>query len=616
MSYCLNPDCQNPQNPDINKFCQRCGTKLVLGDRYRALKPIGQGGFGRTFLAVDEYKPSKPRCVIKQFFPQAQGTKTAEKAAALFQQEAVRLDELGKHRQIPELLAYFTQDLRQYLVQEFIDGQNLAQELAEEGAFNETQIRQVLNDLLPVLQFVHEHQVIHRDIKPENILRRRGDNQLVLVDFGAAKFTTGTSLARTGTVIGSAGYVAPEQAVGKANFASDVYSLGVTCIHLLTLMHPFELFDISESDWVWRQYLTSPISDRLSPILDKMVQSAIKRRYQSVAEVLKDLNPQPTPAAVKPDPPPAAPIILTPTSTPETQSWKCVQTLTGHSNLFGTVRSVVFTPNSQLLASGSEDRTIKLWNLATGKQIRTLAGHSDYVRTVAISSDGQTLVSGSDDKIIKLWNLNAGQEIRTLFGHSGYVRSVAISQDSQTLASGGDDKIIRLWKLQTGEAICTLAGHSSNIQTVAISPDSKIIASGSWDNTVKLWNLSSRQEVYTLSGHSNTVRAVVFISNAHLLASGSDDKTIKIWDCSIGKEVYTIIGHTKAVTSVAISPDGETLASGSDDNTIKLWNLKTGQEVCTLYGHSHYVVSVSFSPDGQILASGSCDNTIKIWRCD
>lgn len=191
MSYCLNPFCPNPQHTNDGKFCLTCGSKLLLKERYRAIKPLGQGGFGRTFLAVDEDKPSKPRCVIKQFFPQAQGTSTVEKAVELFTQEAMRLDELGKHPQIPELLAYFTQDDRQYLVQEFIDGLNLAEELAQRGAFNEAEIRHLLNDLLPVLQFCHERQVIHRDIKPENIIQRRSTasaiGNLVLVDFGLQK---------------------------------------------------------------------------------------------------------------------------------------------------------------------------------------------------------------------------------------------------------------------------------------------------------------------------------------------------------------------------------------------------------------------------------------------
>ncbi|YAF96536.1 MAG: protein kinase [Nodularia sp. CChRGM 3473] len=296
MSYCLNPHCSQPRNPHNVKFCLSCGAKLLLKERYRAIKPIGQGGFGRTFLAVDEDKPSKPHCVIKQFYTQAQGTNTVQKAIELFTQEAVQLDELGKHPQIPELLAYFTQDDRQYLVQEFIKGQNLAQELAQKGAFSETQIWQLLNDLLPVLQFCHAKQVIHRDIKPENIILRESQGEAlrksVLVDFGASKSATGNALNKTGTSIGTPEYVAPEQIRGRAIFASDIYSLGATCINLLTQRSPFDSYDINNDTWIWQQYLQTPVSHQLSRILDKMLVSIPVRRYQRVEEVIQDLNQQ------------------------------------------------------------------------------------------------------------------------------------------------------------------------------------------------------------------------------------------------------------------------------------------------------------------------------------
>ncbi|MDZ8107783.1 MAG: serine/threonine-protein kinase [Nostoc sp. DedQUE12a] len=310
MSYCLNPRCPKPENSGNVNFCLTCGSKLLLKERYRAIKPIGQGGFGRTFLAVDEDKPSKPRCVIKQFYPQAQGTNTVQKAVELFNQEAVQLDELGKHPQIPELLAYFTQEDRQYLVQEFIDGQNLAQELAHKGAFSEAQIWQLLNDLLPVLKFCHARQVIHRDIKPENIILRSGDGKLVLVDFGASKSATGTALNRTGTSIGSPEYVAPEQMRGRAIFASDIYSLGATCINLLTRRSPFDSYDTNNDTWIWQKYLKVPVSNALSRILNKMLESIPMRRYQTVDDVLKDLNQHSQPATpantAKPVPQPQA----------------------------------------------------------------------------------------------------------------------------------------------------------------------------------------------------------------------------------------------------------------------------------------------------------------------
>jgi serine/threonine protein kinase len=291
MRQCLNPECLH-RNPDNFQFCQKCGSKLLLRERYAPQSILGQGGFGRTFLAIDEDKPSKPFCVIKQFLPQAQGTDSIEKASQLFAQEAERLEELGKHPQIPELMAYFTADNRQYLVQEFVQGETLEAELNKNGVFAEKQIRELLIELLEILQFVHSKQVIHRDIKPENIIRRSADNKLFLVDFGAAKVVEQKQRTVTGTIIGSAEYCAPEQSMGKPKFISDLYSLGVTCLHLLTYISPFDLYDVMEGEWVWRDYLNgNVVSDELGKILERLASPLPKQRYQSVAEVLNVLNP-------------------------------------------------------------------------------------------------------------------------------------------------------------------------------------------------------------------------------------------------------------------------------------------------------------------------------------
>ena len=253
---------------------------------------MGKGGFGRTFLAVDQSKSAKNFCVIKQFLPDIKSKKGLRKAAELFKREAMRLNELGKHSQIPELLAFFNQESRQYLIQEFIDGEDLSKELKRQGVFNEQQIKEVLNDMLAVLQFVHANHVIHRDIKPENIIRRKQDGKLVLVDFGAAKEAEAGDPSVTGTIIGSAAYIPPEQAVGKPQFASDLYSLGATCLHLLTNIEPTELFDVAEGEWIWREYLEedNDISYELSHVLDKLVEGATKRRFQTVEEVLQALG--------------------------------------------------------------------------------------------------------------------------------------------------------------------------------------------------------------------------------------------------------------------------------------------------------------------------------------
>lgn len=295
MSYCITPGCFAPHNLDSAKYCLSCGSKLWLKERYRPVQPIGSGGFGKTFLAVDEDIPSKPRCVIKQFYIQDASSLVARKAAELFDQEAVRLDELGQHPQIPTLLAHFEQNRQLYLVQELIPGKTLMQELQQKGVCNEAQIWALLQDLLPVLQYVHTHQVIHRDIKPANIIRREPDGKLVLIDFGVAKLITNTALLHTGTIVGSPEYMAPEQIKGKAFPASDLYSLGVTCIHLLTEVPPFDMFDSINDCWVWRDFLPlqKQVSNRLGKVLDKLLQGTVKNRYQSADAVLQDLNSTP-----------------------------------------------------------------------------------------------------------------------------------------------------------------------------------------------------------------------------------------------------------------------------------------------------------------------------------
>ena len=286
--YCFQRNCLQPENFAHSRICQSCGSNLLLKGRYRALRLVGRGGFGRTFKGMDESQITENYCAIKQFWLEP-NNRDRKKAADLFQQEAERLSVLGKHPNIPQLKDSFIESKEQYLIQEFIAGKNL--ERAK--VWKEREIRQLLINILPSLQFIHNHQIIHRDIKPENIICR-SDNSLVLVDFGAAKVVTKAMANKTGTVIGSAAYTAPEQLRGKAVFASDLYSLGVTCIHLLTQVHPFDLYDSNENVWNWREYLTQPVSPALGRILDKAIALPLDRRYQSAKEMLLDLNRQPS----------------------------------------------------------------------------------------------------------------------------------------------------------------------------------------------------------------------------------------------------------------------------------------------------------------------------------
>ncbi|MEG3860112.1 serine/threonine-protein kinase [Microcoleus sp. herbarium12] len=290
MSYCLNPECQKPENPNTAELCLNCNFNLLLRQRYRPIQLLGRGGFGKTFLAIDEDIPSQPRCAVKQFYFYDRDPEIFKKAVELFHQEAVRLDDL-KHPQIPKLLACFKQETQIYLVQEFIDGPTLKQEL-DDSVYDENKTWQLLQDLLPVLKFIHNSHVVHRDIKPENIIRRLSDNKLVLIDFGIAKLLTDSALLRSATLIGSQDYVAPEQMRGKVFPASDLYSLGVTCIRLMTQVPPLDMYDYKTERWFWREFLPkgTSISHNLGEILDKLLQTHLSGRYSFAEEVLQDIN--------------------------------------------------------------------------------------------------------------------------------------------------------------------------------------------------------------------------------------------------------------------------------------------------------------------------------------
>jgi len=275
-------------------------------------------------------------------------------------------------------------------------------------------------------------------------------------------------------------------------------------------------------------------------------------------------------------------------------------TLQGHAK---AVLSVAFSPDGKTLASASLDKTIKLWEVAAGKEQATLHGHSDWVVSVAFSPDGRTLASASDDHTVKLWDTVTGKERATL---RAAVMSVAFSPDGKTLASAGRDRTITLWEVATGKDQAILGGHCDSVISVAFSPDGKTLASASHDKTVKLWDVATGKEQATLQG---AVMSVAFSPDGKTLASAGNDKTVKLWEVITGKERATLQGNSSAVRLVAFSPDGKILASVSFDKTVKLWDAATSKERATLPGA---LMSVAFSPDDKTLASGSVDETIKL----
>nr|ADA68836.1 HET-R [Podospora anserina] len=291
-------------------------------------------------------------------------------------------------------------------------------------------------------------------------------------------------------------------------------------------------------------------------------------------------------------------------------SGQCFQTLEGHN---GSVYSVAFSPDGQRLASGAVDDTVKIWDPASGQCLQTLEGHNGSVYSVAFSADGQRLASGAGDDTVKIWDPASGQCLQTLEGHRGSVSSVAFSADGQRLASGAVDRTVKIWDPASGQCLQTLEGHTGSVSSVAFSPDGQRFASGVVDDTVKIWDPASGQCLQTLEGHRGSVSSVAFSPDGQRFASGAGDRTIKIWDPASGQCLQTLEGHRGWVYSVAFSADGQRFASGAGDDTVKIWDPASGQCLQTLESHNGSVSSVAFSPDGQRLASGADDDTVKIW---
>ena len=289
-----------------------------------------------------------------------------------------------------------------------------------------------------------------------------------------------------------------------------------------------------------------------------------------------------------------------------------IRTFSGHNSL---VLSVAFSPDGNQILSGSYDNTMKLWDTATGQGLKTFSGYGSNVDSVAFSPDGKRVIAGSGDSTIKLWDIVHGQIIRTFYNHSSdiYYDNIAYSPDGKQVVSGSYNNSLLLWDIETGQELARFYGHTDFVCSAVFSPDGKQILSGSKDKTIKLWDIASGQLTRTFSGHTEIVSSIVFSPDGKQALSGSGDKTIKLWDISTGQEVKTFSEHSSEVNSVAFSPDGAQALFGSNDETIKLRDINTDQETRTFTGHTDGVYSVTFSPDGRQALSGSFDNTVKLW---
>ncbi|MGB3294086.1 MAG: serine/threonine-protein kinase [Phormidesmis sp.] len=665
MAYCLNPICPQPQNPSAASFCSACGTPLTLAGRYRLISPLGKGGFGRTFLAevlpvasattaqvasksMPEAVQTAP-CVIKQLY------ESSLAGEAGFQLEAERLRQLGDHPQIPRLLAAIENEWGQFLVQEFAPGDNLAQQLEAGGAWTEPQVRSLLNSLIPVLQHVHSFDIIHRDIKPANIVlkgepKSQQDQHLdqtlpMLVDFGAAKWIRHTA---ANTVIGSAGYAAPEQSMGQATFASDIYSLGLTCLNLLTSIHPFLLYSAVEDRWVWRDYLPQSIEPRFAQVLDHMVARSLQQRYESMDQVALDLQFSQNPLVYAPKQlldraTEAIPSLkrwlgakkthtfTRPAVVSAAQDWQRRDRLT---HPIGVTQAIAVSPKAPIFATGGTDGALRLWHLPSAQLIHTFQrrrligdGHTAPITALQFHPDGRALYSASADGTLKEWDSAERCLLNTLPTSGWTPTDLAINPAGNRLISPNSDGQIVLWDIATLLPAAQLAQHQRRVNAVVCAPAGDLLISASDDGTVKLWRYLQGPphlaETLALnrkgSGEQRAIALAIQSATptAHQLIVATTAGKVRLYQVNAQLHLSRPVDfyHSPSpITALALSAE-DLLAVGSEDNVLTLWQVETGDCVAQL-SHDWGIVVIAFTPDGQTLIVASADEVVSIWQRD
>jgi WD40 repeat protein len=697
---------------------------------YEVLEEIGRGGMGVVYKAR---QLGLNRLVALKMV--LDGAYAGAHERARFQREAEAVARL-QHPNIVEIYDVGEHEGQPFLALEYVDGPSLAAVLAARPLPPRDAAR-LVEALARAVHEAHRRGIVHRDIKPANVLLQTQDDQPPgptscplhagfcvpkIADFGLAKYLDGEhGKTQTGSILGTPGYMAPEQAAGQGKGrtvgpATDVYALGTILYECLTGRPPFHaetaldtMLLVVNAEPEPPRRLQRGLPRDLETICLKCLQKEPGKRYASAQALADDLaafqrgEPVRARRASLPERayrlarrrPVAAGLVAlllvglawagweygpsayrlatnqgqlavegvgsggevvvrqdgeTVATLPlEGRRWAHlpagtydvelagaapglelsaeqvtlgrngrevlqvgprkegeIRHLDGHN---GPVRALAISPDGRLAVSGGGfpegDRSVRLWNLRTGEQVRLLADLPSMVEGAAFSSDGRRVLCGCQDGIARVWDVAGGEEVARLVGHRGQIWSVAFAPDGRRALTGGNDGSVRLWDVETGKHLDVFDRHTSGVPGVAFSPDGRLAASASSDMTVRIWDLDSGEQLHCLRGHTQGAQCVAFSPDGRHVLSGGFDRVLWLWDAVDGKPVRRLVGHAGPVWGVAFAPDGRHAATASADRTVRVWEVESGGEVYSFGGHGDGVACVAFDPrGGRALSAG------------